>query len=49
VRILDAIEREVVVTKNYALSDVVVKTAYFSFAVAALVFVSMILLTGLHP
>ena len=36
-------------TKNYVLSDVVAKAAYFSLAVATLVFVSMLVLTGLHP
>jgi hypothetical protein len=41
--------QEVVVTKSYAVSDILIKTGYFSLAIAALVFVSMILLTGLHP
>jgi hypothetical protein len=37
------------VTKSYVVYDVVVKTGYFSLAAAALLFVAMILLTGLHP
>jgi len=36
-------------TKSYVLSDVVMKTAYMSFAAASLVFVLMLLLTSLHP
>jgi hypothetical protein len=39
---------EAVVTKNYALPDVVTKIMYFSLAAAALVFVSMLLLAGVH-
>jgi len=39
---------ETVVIKNYVASDVVTKMLYFSFAGAALVFVAMLLLTGLH-
>jgi hypothetical protein len=35
--------------KSRVLSDVVMKTAYISFAAASLVFVLMLLLTGLHP
>ncbi len=35
-------------TKNYVLSDVVTKVMYLSFAVAAVVFVSMLLLAGVH-
>ena len=35
-------------TNNRALADVVTKTIYFSLAVAAFVFISMLLLTGLH-
>jgi hypothetical protein len=31
------------------ISDFVTKTAYFSFAAAAVVFVSMLLMTGFHP
>jgi hypothetical protein len=38
-----------VMTKNHALSDVVTKAAYFSLTAAAFIFVSMLLLTGLHP
>ena len=40
---------EEIVTRNYVLSDFVTKTAYFSLAAAALVFVSMLMMTGLHP
>jgi hypothetical protein len=36
-------------TTGYAVSDVATKTAYFCLAAAALVFVAMLLLTGLHP
>jgi hypothetical protein len=36
-------------TKNHVLSDAVTKAAYFSLAAATLVFVSMLVLTGLHP
>jgi hypothetical protein len=32
------------VTRSYVVSDIVIKTAYFSLAGAALVFISMILL-----
>jgi len=35
-------------TKNYVLSDVVTKVMYLSFAFAAVVFVSMLLLAGVH-
>jgi hypothetical protein len=41
-------DQEASVTKNLVLADVVTKTAYFSMAVASFVFVSMLLLTGLH-
>jgi hypothetical protein len=34
------------VTKNYVISDVVIKAMYLSLTVAALVFVSMLLLAG---
>jgi hypothetical protein len=34
------------VVKDYALSDIVAKTMYLSLAVAALVFVAMLLLAG---
>jgi hypothetical protein len=40
--------QEAIVTKNLVLADVATKTAYFSMAVASFVFVSMLLLTGLH-
>ena len=36
-------------TKTYVFPDVLVKAVYFSLAAAALLFVSMILMTGLHP
>jgi hypothetical protein len=36
-------------TTGYALADVATKVAYFSLAAAAFIFVSMLLLTGLHP
>jgi hypothetical protein len=36
-------------TKNYAMSNVGMKTAYVSFTAAAALFVCMLLLTGLHP
>jgi hypothetical protein len=37
------------VTRNYVLSDFITKTAYFSLAAAALLFISMLLMTSLHP
>ena len=40
---------EEIVTRNYVLSDFVTKTAYFCLAAAAFVFVSMLMMTGLHP
>jgi hypothetical protein len=39
---------EAAVTKSYVLSDVVAKIMYLSLTVAALVFVSMLLLAGVH-
>jgi hypothetical protein len=36
-------------TTGYVLTDVATKAAYFSLAAAAVIFVSMLLLTGLHP
>jgi hypothetical protein len=36
-------------TAGYVLADVAAKTAYFSLAAAVFIFVSMLLLTGLHP
>jgi hypothetical protein len=36
------------VTKNLFLADVFTKTVYAALAMAAFVFVSMLLLTGLH-
>ncbi len=36
-------------TRNYVLSDFVTKTAYFCLASAVFVFVSMLIMTGLHP
>jgi hypothetical protein len=41
--------QEAVVTQSYVMYDVLVKTGYFSLAAAALLFVSTILLSGLHP
>ena len=40
---------EEVMIKNFVLSDFATKTVYFSLVAAAVVFVSMLLLTGLHP
>jgi hypothetical protein len=40
--------QEAIVTNNRVLADVVTKTIYFSLAAAAFVFISMLLLTGLH-
>ena len=40
---------EAIVTRNEVVTDVVTKTVFFSLALAAFVFVSMLLLTGLHP
>jgi hypothetical protein len=40
---------EEIVTRNYVLSDFVMKIAYFSLAAVAFVFVSMLMITGLHP
>jgi len=36
-------------TKSYVPADVIVKTAYFSLAAGALLFVSLLLLTTIHP
>jgi hypothetical protein len=36
-------------TKGHALSDFALKTAYVSVALAAVFFVCLLLLTGLHP
>ena len=36
-------------TKGYIVADVAIKTAYFSLVTAALIFVSMLLLAGVHP
>jgi hypothetical protein len=35
--------------KAYALSDVVVRTAYYSLMGSVFVFVAMLLLAGVHP
>jgi hypothetical protein len=40
---------EAIVTRDQVVADVVTKTVYFSLALAAFAFVSMLLLTGLHP
>ena len=34
---------------DYIVADVAIKTAYFSLVAAALIFVSMLLLAGVHP
>jgi hypothetical protein len=36
-------------TKGYIVTDVAIKTAYFSLAAAVFIFVSMLLLAGVHP
>jgi len=36
-------------TKGYIVADVAIKTAYLSLVTAALIFVSMLLLAGVHP
>jgi hypothetical protein len=36
-------------TKGYIVADVAIKTAYFSLAAVAFIFVSMLLLAGVHP
>jgi hypothetical protein len=38
-----------VMAAEYVLADVATKVAYFSLTAVAFVFVSMLLLTGLHP
>jgi hypothetical protein len=40
--------QEATVTKNLFLADVLTKTVYATLAMAAFIFVSMLLLTGLH-
>jgi hypothetical protein len=40
---------EAIVTRDQVVTDVLTKTVYFSLALAAFVFFSMLLLTGLHP
>jgi hypothetical protein len=35
--------------KGYIATDVAIKTAYFSFVAIAFIFVSMLLLAGVHP
>jgi len=35
--------------RNYVISDVATKTAYFSLVAAAFVFVAMLLMTDMHP
>jgi hypothetical protein len=37
------------VSKNYVVSDVVTKMAYFSIAAVVLIFLSLLALTTLHP
>jgi hypothetical protein len=36
-------------TKDYIFADVAIKTAYFSLGAVAFIFVSMLLLAGVHP
>jgi hypothetical protein len=36
-------------TTSFAFADVATKAAYFGLAAATFIFVSMLLLTGLHP
>jgi hypothetical protein len=36
-------------TKDYVLADIIVKTAYLSVAATVFVFVSLLLLTTIHP
>ncbi len=36
-------------TASYVLADVAAKAAYFSLAAAVFIFISMLLLTALHP
>jgi hypothetical protein len=40
---------DVSMTEGYVFADVATKVAYFSLMAAAFIFVSMLLLTGLHP
>jgi hypothetical protein len=40
---------EAAVTRNDVSYDIAIKAAYFSLAAAALLFVSMITLTAIHP
>jgi hypothetical protein len=41
--------QEAIVSKSVVLADIVTKASYVFLAVAGLVFVSMLLLTSLHP
>jgi hypothetical protein len=41
--------RRLVMTNGYIVADVAIKTAYFSLVAAAFIFVSMLLLAGVHP
>jgi hypothetical protein len=40
---------ETAVNKNYIVSDIVTRMAYFSIAAVVLVFLSLLALTTLHP
>jgi hypothetical protein len=40
---------EAIVTRNEVLADIVTKAAYFSIAAGVLLFISLLLLTLLHP
>ena len=41
--------QEAVMMKNYRLADVIVNTGYFALTAGALLFVSILLLTTIHP
>jgi hypothetical protein len=41
--------RRLAMTSGYIVADVAIKTAYFSLVAAAVIFVSMLLLAGVHP
>jgi hypothetical protein len=41
--------RRLAMTSGYIVADVAIKTAYFSLVAAAFIFVSMLLLAGVHP
>jgi hypothetical protein len=41
--------REIVMTKSHAVANVILEAAYFSLAAGVIVFVSLLLLTTIHP